>query len=193
MTAYSVIVADPPWAPRDKLPGKGRGAAKNYGVLPTPAICSFLVDNQVRVADSAILFLWRLASMQQDALDVAKAWGFEVKSEVVWRKTTSGGRPHFGMGRYVRNGHETCLIATRGRAAAMVNSHSVRSVFEAQTLVDRSGRAIHSAKPRVFFDQVVEPLVGRPSPLLPCIELFARCRRDGWDAIGDQLPATEAA
>lgn len=193
MSAYSVIVADPPWAPRDKLPGRGRGAAKNYNTLSAAEIATFLVANHIAVAPDAILFLWRLASMQREALLVAEAWGFEVKSEVVWRKTTSGGRPHFGMGRYVRNGHETCLIATRGRATKMVTSHSVRSVFEAQTPVDRCGRAVHSAKPRAFFDHVVEPLVGRPSPLLPCIELFARVRRDGWDAIGDQLPAKEAA
>jgi len=186
-SAYSVIVADPPWAPRDKLPGKTRGAAKQYRVLSTPQICSFLVDNSVRVADNALLFLWRIASMQRDALDVALAWGFDVKAEFVWRKLTRTGKPHFGMGRYVRNGHEVCLIGARGQAAKLIASHSVRSVFEASVPADADGKIIHSKKPEAFWTEVVEPLTTGYG-----IELFARTRRLGWDAIGDQLPAQEA-
>jgi N6-adenosine-specific RNA methylase IME4 len=188
MTAYSCIVADPPWAPRDKLPGKTRGAAKQYDVMRTSDIMCFLVDRKISVADNAILFLWRLASMQQDALDVVNAWGFEVKSEVVWRKLTKHGRPHFGMGRYVRNGHEVCLIAARGRATSLITSHSVRSVFDAVAPSNSKGRAIHSQKPEEFWTEIVEPLTTGYG-----IELFARRRRFGWDAIGDQLPALEAA
>jgi N6-adenosine-specific RNA methylase IME4 len=36
----------------------------------------------------AWLFLWRVASMQAEALDVAAAWGFTPKAEIVWVKTT---------------------------------------------------------------------------------------------------------
>ena len=186
--AYSVIVADPPWAPRDKLPGKTRGAARQYDVLPTPKICSFLVDSDIAVADSALLYLWRLASMQRDALDVAEAWGFDVKAEVVWRKLTKTGKPWFGMGRYVRNSHETCLIAARGRAASLVASHSVRSEFPAPVPVDAAGRYIHSAKPERFWTDIVEPMTTGYG-----LEIFARQRRLGWDAIGNQLPLPEAA
>lgn len=188
MSAYSIIVADPPWAPRDKLPGKTRGAAKQYSVMRTSDIMCFLVDHKISIADDAILFLWRIASMQRDALDVAEAWGFDVKSEAVWRKLTKTGRPHFGMGRYVRNGHETCLIAGRGRSAALIADHSIRSVFEAPIPTDADGRYIHSTKPEVFWTDIVEPLTtGRG------IELFARTRRLGWDAIGDELPKSGAA
>lgn len=185
MTAYSVIVADPPWSPRDKLPGRG-GAAKNYRVLTVEQICSFLVDNRIDVANDALLFCWRLASMQQEALDVCRAWGFTVKSECIWRKLTRTGKPHFGMGRYVRAGHETCLIAARGRATKLIASHSVRSVFEAPVPVNADGGIIHSAKPEAFWTDVVEPLTDGTGGY--GIELFARSRRLGWDAVGDQLP-----
>lgn len=185
MTAYRCIVADPPWAPRDSLPGKGRGAAKQYDVMRTSDIMAFLVDRKIRIAEDAILFLWRLASMQQDALDVAKAWGFDAKGEVVWQKLTKNGLHHFGMGRTVRASHETALICVRGRASKLIRSKSVRSTFSAPTPTTANGHAAHSAKPPEFFSQIVTPLVGLDGPNL---ELFACERRDGWDAIGNQLP-----
>jgi N6-adenosine-specific RNA methylase IME4 len=188
--SYSCIVADPPWAPRDKLPGKTRGAAKQYAVMTTEQICGYLESLDYPIADDAILFLWRLASMQQDALDVAKAWGFRVCSEVVWVKLTVNGLPHFGMGRTVRASHETCLICVRGRASRVVVSHSVRSVLAAKTPSDARGRAIHSAKPDEFFTEAAR-LTGGASPDR-CLELFARKHRHGWSAIGDQLPALAA-
>ncbi len=194
MTAYRCIVADPPWAPRDKLPGKTRGAARQYPVMRTANVMAFLVDQQIAVADDAILFLWRLSSMQQDALDVAKAWGFDAKSEAVWQKLTKRGLAWFGMGRTVRASHETCLICVRGRASMVVVGKSVRSTFAAPVPVDADGRYVHSAKPDAFFTQIVEPLIGLPYVGGPCLELFARRRRARWDAIGNQLPAAlEAA
>ena len=203
--SYVCIVADPPWAPRDTLPGPTRGAAKQYPVMSTAEICGLagikwdgpgtggkhqhLVYEQP-IADDAILFLWRLASMQRDALDVAMAWGFDVKSEIVWQKLTKNGLPWFGMGRTVRASHETCLVCVRGRASKVIRAKNIRSTFSAPAPVDASGKYIHSAKPDAFFDDIVMPLVGD----VPRLEIFARTRRPGWDAIGNQLaPLAEAA
>lgn len=178
---YRCIVADPPWAPRDRLPGN-RGAASQYQVMRTAAICRYLPDLAVPIAQDAILFLWRLASMQSDALEVAQRWGFRPVSEVVWTKRTSGGLPWFGMGRTVRMAHEVCIIAVRGRASRVRRSASVRSVLDAP-VPTAAGRAIHSAKPETFFSHVVETLA-----FGPYLELFARRRRPGWTCIGDELP-----
>lgn len=168
---YACLVADPPWAPRDKLPGRGRGAAKHYDVLTTSEIMAFALPP---LAEDAILFLWRLSSMPQDGLDVVHAWGFTPKSEIVWRKTRApSGKMHFGMGRYVRASHETCIVATRGHYK--VASKSVRSVFDAPL-----GR--HSQKPEAFFDLVELLAAG------PYVELFARRARPGWTCLGDQAP-----
>lgn len=190
---YTCIVADPPWEPRDKLPGKTRGAVRQYEVMNTAALCGLadvgacggLRIMREAVADDAILFLWRLASMQQDALDVAFHWGFRVTSEIVWNKLTKNGKVWFGMGRTVRAAHETCLVCVRGRSSRVIRNNGVRSTFEAPVVVDDEARYIHSGKPPEFFTQVVEPLVGD----VRRIELFARTRRPGWDAIGNQLPA----
>lgn len=187
---FRCIVADPPWAPRDKLPGKSRGAAKQYPVMSTDKVVSLAAVSRkgpLRVMDQlvsehAVLFLWRLASMQEDALRVAEMWGFRAVSEIVWQKLTVNGKPHFGMGRTVRGSHETALICIRGRSSKVITSHRVRSVFAAP-VPSINGRPIHSAKPDEFFAIVEELCAG------PRLELFARKRRDGWRQIGNQLGA----
>lgn len=162
------LVADPPWIFRDKLPGESRGAEKNYRVLSVEALRHFQLPP---LADDAYLFLWRVAAMQEEAFAVVRAWGFTVKTEMVWLKRTANGKRWFGMGRTVRAEHETCLIATRGQPH--VKSHSIRSTFEAQV-----GR--HSQKPEAFYDLVESLCDG------PYVELFARRQRPGWTCLGDE-------
>lgn len=182
-----VVVADPPWKFGDTLPGDKRGAAKHYDVMDADAIARLRIPD---VADDAHLFLWRVASMQREALDVVAAWGFDVKSEIVWLKRTKTGKRWFGMGRHVRAEHEVCLICTRGRGAG-VRDRSQRSTFTTELYLDDDGggsfEAVageHSRKPDEFY-AIVEALV--PGPY---VELFARRPRPGWQSIGNQLPGS---
>jgi N6-adenosine-specific RNA methylase IME4 len=169
---YATIIADPPWRFGDALPGRSRGAAKNYKTMSVDEIKRYLETVSIDIAPDARLFLWRVASMQREALDVLDAWGFTLKTEIVWCKTRNG-KWHFGMGRTVRGAHEVSLIAVRGNPPVL--SHSVRSTFTGEV------RA-HSQKPEEFYG-IVEAL--SPGPYL---ELFARQRRCGWASIGDELP-----
>lgn len=162
------LVADCPWPFRDKLPGNGRGAIKHYDLLDLEGIRNFPLPP---LADDCRLFLWRVASMQDEALSVARAWGFNLKSEIVWVKLTKHGKLAFGMGRQVRGAHETCLIATRGKPE---RTGHVRSVFFA-----KAGR--HSEKPEKFYE-----IVEKISPG-PYHELFARRHRHGWTCEGNEI------
>ena len=169
------LCADPPWQLKDQLPGPGRGASKHYQTLGLSEICRFLTEPGGiggQIADDCILFLWRLASMPREALDVCSAWGFVPKAEIVWIKKTATGKRWFGMGHYTRAEHETCIIAVRGRPK--IKTHSIRSTFEAP-----AGR--HSQKPEEFYD-IVEQLCDGPY-----LELFARRERPGWLCLGDEL------
>jgi N6-adenosine-specific RNA methylase IME4 len=168
MTA--VLVADPPWMLNDQLPGNGRGATKHYPCLTLAQILGFALP---ALGGNAVLFLWRLASMPSEALAVARAWDFEPKTELVWIKLTKHRKRHFGMGHYLRAEHETCLIATRGKATPA--RHDIRSTFRAPT-------GVHSEKPARFY-QIVEALY----PTAVRYELFARRARPGWWQFGDQL------
>lgn len=87
MTRARVLVADPPWQFGDRL-GK-RGAAANYPTMPVAEICNFPLPP---LAKDAYLFLWRVAAMQDEALAVARAWGFTVKTDIAWMKTRTCAR-----------------------------------------------------------------------------------------------------
>lgn len=170
---FRVLVADPPWKFGDKLPGKTRGAERNYTCMTAVDICRFPLPP---LADDCVLFMWRVAAMQQDALDVIRMWGFNPpQREIVWLKKTVNGNRWFGMGRVVRAEHEICLIATRGRPK--IKNHSTRSTFVTglSAVVER-----HSQKPEGFYE-IVESLYDGPY-----CELFARRQRPGWTCLGDQ-------
>lgn len=206
---FRVVAADPAWSFGDKLPGNGRGAEKHYDVMSVEDICRLELPP---IDADAHLFLWRVSSQQQEALDVVRAWGFTVKSELVWLKRTKNGKEHFGMGRHVRLAHEICLIATRGKGAGIKN-RSQRSTFTTEhdlddpavvamvetgelgdyAITDAAGGGTfeavvgrHSRKPDEFF-QIVEGLC--ESDLR--VELFAREQRAGWTVIGNQVPGLE--
>lgn len=176
MSAPLCIVADPPWQFDDAL--GTRGAEANYATLDRSGICSAMRSvlepwDRLRQDRNAVLFLWRVAAMQVDAFSVAQSLGFTVKAELVWEKLTKTGAPHFGMGRYVRNSHEICLIAVRGSAKPAVLN--VRSRFAAPVRE-------HSRKPEEFY-RIVE----RMYPLSRKVELFARTPRLGWVQRGFEL------
>jgi N6-adenosine-specific RNA methylase IME4 len=119
--------------------------------------------------------------MQQEALDVASAWGFTVKTELIWLKKTVNGKRWFGMGRITRAEHETCLIATRGRPEML--NHSIRSTFVTDLDVTGLSAPIgrHSEKPEQFYSIVEQLRAG------PYCELFARRQRPRWTCLGDQV------
>ena len=172
---FRVLCADPAWSFGDRLPGPGRGAEKHYRVLSLAEIEAFPLPP---LADDALLFLWRVSSQVEEACRVARCWGFVPKSEIVWVKKTPVGKRHFGMGRYVRMEHESCIVASRGRGLSLIRDHSIRSTFEAAV-----GR--HSEKPEAFYDLVEKLAAG------PYAELFARRRRPGWSCFGDELPGED--
>lgn len=170
MEPFVTIVADPPWPFRMAKPGGRSGAAGHYSLMTLQEIMDFPLPP---IAPNARLILWRVASQQEEALAVMRAWGFEPKAEIVWIKESKGGRPFTGMGLQVRNGHESALVGTRGRAPERLDK-STRSWFRAKV-----GR--HSEKPAEFFEIVERTYPG------PYLELFSRRQRPGWTCLGNEV------
>lgn len=181
MKGATVLLADPPWKFGDSLAskGKGRGAANHYRCLTPRQIEAFPLPP---LAANCLLMLWRCSALQDEALAVMQCWGFKQKTELVWVKLSRQpkGRDeppprklHFGMGRYLRGAHETCLIGVRGRVD--VSDHSIRSVFAAPVQE-------HSRKPDYQYE-VAQRLV----PKGPYVELFGRRPRPGWTVLGDEV------
>jgi N6-adenosine-specific RNA methylase IME4 len=107
--------------------------------------------------------------MLPEALKVIEAWGFTYRSGFSWHKDKRG------TGYYNRNQHEHLLVATRGKIPAPAPNARVSSVIAAP-------RGRHSEKPAAAYE-----LIERAFPALPKIELFARARRDGWEAWGNEI------
>lgn len=199
MHLHRFLTVDPAWPFKDKLPGETRGAARNYR---TQTISEIMRMELPPLDDDCVLALWRVASMQQEALDVIKAYGFRPpEREVVWLKKTVHGRRWFGMGHVVRAEHEICLIAIKGHPR--VKNHSTRSTFVTEEplielapdlagfsarvpqYVNANGklRYKHSQKPEVFFDICEGMFEG------PYAETNARRQRPGWTCVGDEMPS----
>lgn len=172
---YDVIYADPPWRMKNTKTGGSMksGAAQKYSVMNMRDLCALPVNDLCN--KNAVLFMWWLAAMPEQALQLVDAWGFKLKTMTgfVWNKTTVKGTPHFGMGFYTRAGSESCLIAVKGKWKP--SSHSVRSV------VTEPVRG-HSKKP-MGVARGIEELSGD----VPRIELFARDIKPGWDVWGNEV------
>lgn len=177
------LVVDPPWKFKDSLPGPTRGASKQYPCLSVDELCDFFKHNssvfnpelshdKLQIAGDCYLFFWRVASMQPEAFHVIAAWGFTVKTELVWIKQTVKKKLHFGMGHHLRAAHEVCLVATRGKPKPLVRN--IRTVFEAPVRE-------HSRKPEEFYE-IVEAFCSGPRA-----ELFSRQRRRGWRSYGNEV------
>jgi N6-adenosine-specific RNA methylase IME4 len=173
-----VMIADPPWSYRDRLPGPKRTASAHYATMTVNEILRMPLPP---MHDDCVLFLWRVSAMVEEAYQVVRAWDFTPKSEIVWEKTTASGEIAMGMGHIVRGAHETCIVATRGDRIEPM-SRSERTVF-------RAPRGEHSEKPEEFY-RIVERLY--PLELWPeaHVEMFARKRRRGWIQYGFELPGT---
>jgi len=140
--------------------------------MPLADIKALGVENVVN--ENAHLYLWCLNSVMDWGFEVARAWGFDPKTVITWIKTGKGGfGVALGMGHYYRNSTEHCIFAVRGSLRTL--RRDIPTVFFAP-------KGKHSEKPNIFYEYFIE----RMSPD-PYLELFARQRREGWDAWGNEL------
>ena len=170
---YGVIYADPPWSFKtysDK--GKDRSPEKHYPVLNLGDIISLPVSRIAK--DNAVLLMWVIDPLLDQAFKVIDAWGFKYKTVgFTWTKTNKT-KPGFftGLGYWTRGNPEMCLLATKGKPKRL--SKSVP-----QLVIDQ--RREHSKKPNIMYKHIENLLEG------PYIELFARQKTKGWDAWGNEV------
>jgi len=170
---YQIIYADLPWQYDDKCHAGKRGVEYKYNVIPVKDAQNLPVA-QVASDDSA-LFMWATCPHFPDALAVMEAWGYKYKTiAFTWVKTNKKSFTlHWGMGNWTRANAEHVLLGIKGKPKRIhkgVHSVIIRPVLG------------HSCKPPEVRHQIVK-LMGD----VPRIELFARERVPGWDAIGDAI------
>lgn len=186
MTLYRTIVADPPWplvgdSKVRSRPWASKGGRRSrdtffpYQTMPLEWISALPVGTWAE--PDAHLYLWVPSSFNREGfgVQVARAWGFAVVSEIVWMK------PNFGLGKFPRPQHEILLVCRRGTLPFQVrNAGSVQ--LWTRYYGPNNGGKVHSVKPEGAY-----ALIERASPG-PYLELFARRPRLGWDVWGDEAP-----
>lgn len=172
---YGVIYADPPWSFRlysgaDTIPQ--RAWQRRYDPMPTKDIMALPVHELA--ADDCALILWAIGPLIPAALQVGEAWGFEYKTDLFyWAKPGP-----MGMGYYSRKRIEPCYLFTKGKPLRMAKDVD-------QCIV--ADRREHSRKPDEAAAEIERMFAG------PYLELFARERKTGWDAWGNQVGILEDA
>ena len=170
---YGVIYADPPWSFKTySEKGKDRSPEKHYPVLSIADIIRLPVDRIAK--DNAVLLMWVVDPLLDQAFKVIDAWGFKYKTVgFTWAKSNKT-KPGFftGLGYWTRGNPEMCLLATKGKPKRL--SKSVP-----QLVIDQ--RREHSKKPDIMYKHIENLLEG------PYIELFARQKVSGWDAWGNEV------
>lgn len=183
MKLYRTIVADPPWRYTGKGP-VGSRAPGGYNLdgtltvqvaVPYPTMTlDELALLQIPAAKDAHLYLWFTNAFGAEAHALAKHWGFEPKTIITWAKVKKDKfEPSMKTGYYFRGATEHILFCVRGSLLTTQNPPRPTVVFHP--------REPHSVKPQVFFDLAAEQSPG------PYLEMFARRKRPGWDAWGNEV------
>lgn len=166
------VVADPGWRHRLHANTVGRREGK-YRAGPQRYYTTLPIDQILELPPpltqpKAHLWLWCLSQHIDWGYMLARTWGFEPQQTITWAK------PGLGTGRFQCNTEHVLLCRKGG---------PVENAFGPTrgTWFSWPRRRLHSAKPAQFYE-----LVERVSPG-PHHEMFARQRRTGWTAEGDQL------
>jgi N6-adenosine-specific RNA methylase IME4 len=174
--SYDLIVIDPPWPFATwSAAGQGKSASKHYRVMTLVDIKALPVRELLK--DHAVVLLWATGAMLAQAVAVMEAWGITFKTELAWRKVTRNGKVRMGCGFWARTMHEPVLLGTVGKPRKI----TLPSCFDG---IARE----HSRKPDEFYQMITER-----TPDLRRADLFAREKREGWDAWGDEVEKFSSA
>lgn len=179
---FGCILSDPPWAFRTY---GGKDAVPTLADDPYPTMTldemKALPVAEIAAAD-CLLVMWIISSHLIEAIDLATTWGFTYRSlGPVWAKDRSPGQEEMfedgpicdiGMGYWFRQQCEIALVFGRGSPKRL--SRSVRQYIG-------EPRREHSRKPSCVHDRIEQLVAG------PYLEMFARSRRPGWSAWGNQI------
>jgi N6-adenosine-specific RNA methylase IME4 len=159
---FDIVVVDPPWEfKQDYDPDFARGTG-DYPTLSLDKIKAIKLPTK----KDCILWLWVTNNMIKEGFEVLETWGFTFRNILSWDKEI------MGIGTWLRNQTEHCLLATKG--------HPVMNLTN-QTTIIREKRTKHSKKPEAFFKMVENLCIGER------LDYFSRRERKGWSVYGDEL------
>ena len=165
---YNIIYADPPWPIRWTNSNTKSGFKKlQYPTMGIAEMCNLPI--QKIMADGCKCFVWTTNGFLLEAFHLIRAWGFQYDKLWTWcKKTGAGGHP--------RNATEHIVEGTAG----FIKTIGMHEPATNNWFIAKKGK--HSKKPDVAIE-----MIERFYPNTNKIELFAREKRDGWDAFGNEV------
>ena len=171
---YKTVYADPPW--NETGAGKiKRGADRHYKLMKTDDIIELM--KEIPIDNNAHLYLWVTNNFLPDGLQVMVELDFRYVTNIIWVKD------RFGLGQYFRGQHEICLFGVKGKLPYKHKIDPNRSCCT-ETTVIYAKRTIHSKKPVEMYNKIEN------TSYPPFVEVFAREKRENWDAIGNEISST---
>ena len=173
---YKVILADPPWS----YSNSGcRGAAANQYSTMSLSDMKQLPVSEFTDPDCVLVMWATWPKLAEDCLPLMQAWGFDYVTGFPWVKVTSVStnlwgvleiKVPYGIGFWIRGCTEPVLIGRRGSPKPPPNGF----------IGLLSENLFHSRKPESIY-HFCESMPG------PYLEMFARRKRSGWDAFGNEI------
>ena len=168
---YDLIVVDPPWQIKKVThPARPNQICMDYPLMPFEEIKKLPIE---RIAESkSWCFLWATQKWLFKARDILDSWGFKYLLLMTWKKLAgrSEGMPLYGF----RWNSEFILVGYKGKIPLWVKGAPlIKACFEGINIR-------HSQKPKEFYDAIQN--LGQKR-----IDLFARKKRPGWDAWGNEV------
>jgi N6-adenosine-specific RNA methylase IME4 len=164
---YNTIQIDPPWALTMTGSRKGKHVVKPalpYGTMNLEQIKDLPVGELAE--EGCHLYLWVTNQYFAQGFEFIKHWGFTYLAPIHWVKPS-------GMGNYWIHRTETMLFAYKKRCIFPLKRYQPNVIF--------SDRKRHSQKPEAAYELIESVSPG------PRLEMFARQRRAGWDAFGNEV------
>jgi len=165
---YFTILADPPYP--QKMAGKYARRIKRRKELPYPTLSIEEIKRlpvEKFAEEGCHLWLWTTNQFLREAFEIMEAWGFKYLTTITWAKPSGCGNWFVSRTQHILFGYyKKCKF----------NKERYKPTIFFAGLPKR-----HSEKPIEFYD-LIESISD-----IPCLELFARQKREGWDAWGNEI------
>ena len=180
MFGYDVVMIDPPW-PWGAYSAKGlaKSPEAQYRTMTLPEIAALPVGDLC--SDGGLIFMWCTWPLIHEQAPMLRRWGFTPVTGGAWGKRTESGKFRWGTGYVLRSVCEPFLVGSLGGLTAR-GSRLINMIETVENAVIDGLAREHSRKPDEAYS-LLEALV----PDARRADVFARQRRPGWDAFGDQL------
>jgi len=168
---FRTILADPPWeqplsGKRNRVKGGMQLETLPYPTMPLASICRMPIGDYA--AEDCHCWLWTTNAFLEAGFTVLRAWGFKFLAPIHWIKPS-------GAGNYVIHRTQTILLGYFNRC-------TFDQLRYFPNIIETPGDpARHSQKPEASY-ALIEKVSHEPR-----LELFARRKRIGWHAYGNEV------